>query len=159
MSNRMRFVPTAVAAGVTGAAIMFFVDPQSGRRRRKETAERTAAAARHTARTAERATRRARAQTDGLRHRAIHAVTGAPRPVANEEMLADRVRSELFRDARVPKGALNINVERDGVVVLRGEVRSLRQIEDIEHRVRDIPGVRDVENLLHQRGTPAPMHT
>jgi osmotically-inducible protein OsmY len=58
----------------------------------------------------------------------------------------------------VPKGSVNINVERDGVVVLRGEVQRPEQMAGIEARVRSIPGVRDVENLLHQPGTPARMH-
>jgi osmotically-inducible protein OsmY len=158
MADRMRFVPT-VAAGITGAAIVFFVDPQSGRRRRRQTADKAAATARHAARTTARAGRAAISEGDGLRRRVVHKVAGHPRPVASEEMLADRVRSELFRDSDVPKGAVNINVERDGVVVLRGEVVRPDQVEDLEERVRSIPGVRDVENLLHQRGTPAPMHS
>jgi osmotically-inducible protein OsmY len=152
----MRFVPT-LAGGALGAAILFFTDPQSGHRRRKQTAERTAAISRRAARTVTRAGRNAVADADGLRRRTLHSVAGRPRPVASDEMLADRVRSELFRDNGMPKGAVNINVEREGVVVLRGEVRR-EQIAGIEARARTIPGVRDVENLLHERGTPARMH-
>lgn len=157
MSSRMRFVPT-LAGGVVGAAIIFFTDPQSGRRRRRQAAERTTAVARRSARLATRATRSALAEGVGLRRRAMHMVAGQARPVASDEMLADRVRSEVLRSRAVPKGSLNINVERDGVVVLRGEVQRPEQVRSIETRVRRVPGVRDVENLLHEKGTPAPMH-
>jgi osmotically-inducible protein OsmY len=153
----MRFVPT-LAGGALGAAILFFTDPQSGHRRRKQTAERSAAMARRSARLATRVSHGAVAEGNALRRRALHSVAGRPRPVASEEMLADRVRSELFRNRAVPKGSVNINVERDGVVVLRGEVQRPEQMAGIEARVRSIPGVRDVENLLHQPGTPARMH-
>jgi hyperosmotically inducible protein len=152
-----RFPTPQVISGMAGAAIMFFVDPQSGRRRRKETVERTAAVARRSGRMTIRSAHRVVGEAEGIGKRVYHAVAGHPRPVANEEMLADRVRSELFRDQHIPKGALNINVEREDVVVLRGQVQR-EQIADIEHRVRHIPGVGDVENLLHPPGTPAPMH-
>jgi hyperosmotically inducible periplasmic protein len=159
MSNRMRFLPAVTGGVAAGAAVMFFVDPQSGRRRRKATVERTAAVARRTARTATRSTRAAVAESEGLGRRIVHTVAGRPRPVANEEMLADRVRSELFRNDSVPKGQLNVNVERDDTVVLRGQVQRPEEITAIERRVRGIPGVRDFENLLHTPGTPAPMHS
>jgi len=155
----MRLLSTAVAAAA-GAAASFFMDPQSGRRRRIESRDRSAAALRRTARMAQRGGRRAGAELDGQRRRLAHAMLGAgPRPPASDEMLADRVRSELFRDAQVPKGMLNINVERGGVVVLRGEVQRQEIVSDVESRVRRIAGVRDVENLVHTPGSPAPMHS
>lgn len=155
----MRLVSTALAGGA-GAAAAFFLDPQNGRRRRIESRDRSAAAVRRAARTVQRSGRRAGAEIDGQRRRMTHALMGAgPRPAASDEMLADRVRSELFRDAEVPKGMLNINVERGGVVVLRGEVQRPEIVRDVESRVRRIAGVRDVENLVHTPDTPAPTHT
>jgi osmotically-inducible protein OsmY len=68
-----------------------------------------------------------------------------------------KVESELFRDPSVPKGSININVEQ-GVVVLRGEVPDPELAERLEHEARAIPGVWEVENLLHGPGEPAPTH-
>jgi osmotically-inducible protein OsmY len=45
-----------------------------------------------------------------------------------------------------------------GIVQLRGEVDSPELIDDLVQKVRSIQGVREVENLLHLAGTPAPMH-
>jgi osmotically-inducible protein OsmY len=53
---------------------------------------------------------------------------------------------------------LNINVEREGVVVLRGQVQRDEIIRDVEARVRRVAGVRDVENLMHLPGTPVRTH-
>ena len=55
----------------------------------------------------------------------------------------------------VPKGDMNINCEH-GTVILRGEVDSVAEVAEVEERVRRIPGVRSVQNLLHPHGTPAP---
>jgi osmotically-inducible protein OsmY len=44
------------------------------------------------------------------------------------------------------------------VVVLRGEVADSAMSERLEHGARAIPGVWEVENLLHLPGEPAPTH-
>jgi hypothetical protein len=41
-------------------------------------------------------------------------------------------------------------------VVLRGQLEDARQIQRIEREVREVAGVRDVENLLHPPEVPAP---
>jgi gas vesicle protein len=158
MRPQLRFV-TTLAGAAAGAMAAFLLDPQNGRRRRTQAIDRTAGTIRRTARLATRTGRGATAELDGQRRRVMHAMSGEHRPVANEQTLADRVRSELFRDAAMPKGSLNINVERECVVVLRGEVQRPEIIGAIERKVRAIPGVRDVENLLHTPDTPATMHT
>ena len=73
----------------------------------------------------------------------------------DDATLVDKVESAIFRDPAVPKGQININVER-GRVVLRGEVDQSEQISALEAAARQVPGVTDVENLLHIPGTPAP---
>jgi len=75
--------------------------------------------------------------------------------LADDETLLQRVEAQLFRDRHVPKGELNITVEH-GTIILRGELSSVAEITALDERVRRIPGVRDVENLLHPHGTPAP---
>jgi osmotically-inducible protein OsmY len=71
---------------------------------------------------------------------------GTARP--DDATLVDKIRSEIFRDVDVPKGQININVEK-GKVVLRGEVDQPELIEQLVDRTRKVHGVEDVENLLH----------
>ena len=52
----------------------------------------------------------------------------------SDETLADKVRSEVFRDPMLPKGAVNLNVEA-GRVVLRGEVAEPALVKELERRV------------------------
>jgi osmotically-inducible protein OsmY len=75
----------------------------------------------------------------------------------DDATLARKVETEIFRDADVPKGQIDVNVQ-DGVVQLRGEVPSQDMLEDLVRKTRSVQGVRDVESLLHLPGTPAPMH-
>ena len=63
--------------------------------------------------------------------------------------------SELFRDQRIPKGSISINVE-NGVVLLRGEVADHALISRTVDRTRRIGGVVDVESLLHLPGESVP---
>ena len=71
--------------------------------------------------------------------------------------LARKVETEIFRDADVPKGQIDVNVQ-EGVVQLRGEVPNSDMLNDLVEKTRKVQGVRDVESLLHLPGTPAPMH-
>jgi osmotically-inducible protein OsmY len=89
----------------------------------------------------------------GRRRRAL---VGVSKDV-DDTTLAHKVETEIFRDDSVPKGQININAQ-DGVVQLRGEVPSEDMVNDLVEKTRSVQGVRDVENLLHLPGTPAPMH-
>jgi osmotically-inducible protein OsmY len=75
----------------------------------------------------------------------------------DDATLADKIRSEVFRDPGVPKGQVNVNVQR-GVVQLRGELPRAELIDELVEQTRKVQGVREVENLLHVAGTEAPMH-
>jgi len=55
----------------------------------------------------------------------------------------------------VPKGQISINAE-DGLVFLRGVIDRQEDIERIGAAARQIAGVREVENMIHLPGTPAP---
>jgi hypothetical protein len=133
---------------------MYFFDREGGRRRRHMLRDRFTARLRRIGRSFKHFWRGAAAGTNGVSHRIVHLV---PRPtdVADDETLRQRVESQLFRDRHVPKGDMNINCEH-GTVILRGEVSSVAEVAELEERVRRIPGVRAVQNLLHPRGTPAP---
>ncbi len=54
--------------------------------------------------------------TQKVKHR-----TEEDKPQPDDVTLARKVESEIFRDADVPKGQINVNAE-NGVIVLRGEV-------------------------------------
>jgi hyperosmotically inducible periplasmic protein len=122
----------AIATAIGG--VVYFFDPQQGGARRA----------------------RLRERLSGLFGGRAGAFEGGGE-AANDETLTQRVQSELFRDDDVPKGQINVNAQ-DGVVQLRGEVPSEDMIGDLAERARSVQGVRDVENLLHTPGQPAPMH-
>ncbi len=75
----------------------------------------------------------------------------------DDATLANKIRSEVFRDPDVPKGQINVSVQ-DGVAQLRGQVPRPELIDDLVKQTRKVQGVREVENLLHLPGTEAPMH-
>jgi osmotically-inducible protein OsmY len=68
--------------------------------------------------------------------------------------LARKVETEIFRPADAPKGQVSVNAE-NGVVFLRGEVSS-EWIERLGSEAQQVEGVKEVRNLLHAAGTPAP---
>jgi hypothetical protein len=136
-----------------GVALEYFLDPRSGRRRRKLVHDRVGRAVRRRVRAVERQAHYEAGKVIGLRHAIAHGHRGTPE--LDDVSLVRKVESELFRDRTVPKGQISINADR-GIVVLRGELDDSRQIRHIENAARKICGVRDVENLLHEPGAPAP---
>jgi osmotically-inducible protein OsmY len=134
------------AAGAVGLAAGYFLDPDSGRRRRHEARDRALAVIR---RGADRTRREAEYRTDQVEGKIAEAKSeaGPERPAANDQALADRVRSEIFQPADAPKGSVNVNVE-NGVVYLRGEVEQPDQIRKLVEQAGSVDGVSAVENLL-----------
>ena len=96
-------------------------------------------------------------RSDRLRRRATNrgiALVGAAQqmsPGAKPELddinLTRSVETEVIRSPGAPRG-VEVNAV-DGVVYLRGEVDRPGQIDQLEAHARAIPGVREVENLLH----------
>jgi osmotically-inducible protein OsmY len=134
-----------------GAALMYFFDPQQGRRRRNMARDRVLAFFRNRGREAARAVS---AEAHGLKEKATHRQE-EPKPGMDDATLAAKVQTEIFREADAPKGSVNVNVE-NGVVYLRGEVQQPELIDDLVARARKVQGVQDVENLLHLPGAEAP---
>jgi hypothetical protein len=137
-----------------GAALTYFFDPEQGRRRRAMARDRLAAFSRRRVREGERLGRSAAAQAGGLAQKAKH-MQEEPKPQPDDVTLTRKVETEIFRDADVPKGQINVNAE-NGKVFLRGEVEQPELIKDLEKRARKVQGVQDVENLLHLPGTETP---
>jgi hypothetical protein len=151
-----RSVPAAVAVGgfAAGALLEYFLDPKAGRRRRHTARDRMLARLRRGERRALVRARRAESHAVGVARRTINARRRAEEP-PDDLTLAQKVESQLFRRASVPKGQVSVNAE-DGVVFLRGVMDREEDIERIGDEARRIAGVRAVENLVHPPGTPAP---
>ena len=135
------------AIGATiGAGLAFLFDPQRGRSRRARLADQVSALARHSVRATERAGRIATSTAAGklqaIRHR------GDRIEVPNDQTLAEKVETALFRNPTIPKGNININAE-EGVIVLRGEVPDESMRRRLERDAAKVIGVEDVRNLLH----------
>jgi osmotically-inducible protein OsmY len=137
-----------------GALLAYFFDPQNGRRRRALFIDRAGAAARSGGRQAAQARAGVTAQAYSVAQQVQHRQE-EPKDL-DDATLADKVRTQIFRDADAPKGDVLVNVQ-NGVVQLRGEVEP-DLIDELVAETRKVQGVRDVENLLHTPGTQAPMH-
>jgi gas vesicle protein len=148
-------MPVLALGAAIGALLAYFFDPQNGKRRRKMTVDRTAAFVRARGREGARAGRGVAAEAYGVSQKVQH--LGEEPKDFDDATLANKVRSEALRGDEVPAGGVSVNVQ-GGVVQLRGEVKRQELIEELVDRVRSVQGVRDVENLLHVPGTPAPTH-
>ncbi|HEY8694494.1 MAG TPA: BON domain-containing protein [Chloroflexota bacterium] len=147
LRERSRIEPwQLLAAAAFGGALVYFLDPVIGNRRRKLALQRAAGALRRWTRSLGRTGRKMGDDISGKRQALIHGHDS--REPMDDATLAHKVESVLFRDPQVPKGRININAEH-GVVVLRGEVEQPSEMRDIERTVRDIAGVHEVRSLLH----------
>jgi osmotically-inducible protein OsmY len=138
-----------------GALLGFFLDPKAGRRRRHTARDRMMARLRRGERRAAMRARRAESHAVGIARRTLNAAHPRHREPFDDVSLARKVESEVYRRARVPKGDISINAE-DGLVFLRGVMDRQEDIERIEAATRQVAGVREVQNLIHLPGTPAP---
>jgi hypothetical protein len=142
------------AGAATGATFMYLADPDRGRRRRVIARQRTIAAIRRSRRHANKLSRRTSAKISGVASWALH-LPGGPEPVVDDQMLTDRIMSQVFRDREIPRGRVNINVQ-DGVAVLRGQLDQPEQIRELREAVEHVHGVREVESYLHLPEVAAP---
>src|SRR5205085_11370037 len=83
---------------------------------------------------------------------------GAGTDSLTDVALARKVESMIFRPEDAPKGRVSVNAE-DSVVFLRGEVETQDQIEMLVRGAEHVEGVREVRNLMHLPGEPAPTTT
>lgn len=151
-SGRKRLVATGVVAGLG----TYLLDPKNGKRRRKVVTDKAGKLLRRSAREAERKGRYAEGVVHGAAHKAGAGSDRAPTEVRlNDPALARKVETEIFRDRQAAKGRVNVMAE-NGVVSLRGQVDSESEIGELVTAAQKVEGVRQVENLMHTAGTPAP---
>ena len=148
-------MPVFALGTALGALLAYFFDPQNGKLRRHMFVDRTAGLARTGARRSARAGRGVAAEAYGVSQKVQHR-TEEPKSF-DDATLANKIRTQVFRDADAPKGEVSVNVQ-NGVVQLRGEVDGPELIDELVEQTRKVQGVREVENLLHLPGTPPPMH-
>jgi osmotically-inducible protein OsmY len=133
-----------------GALLAYFFDRDNGRRRRALARDRFRA---YFGKMSDRA-EQASAKAEAVKQKATH-LKEEEKPQPDDVTLARKVETEIFRDADVPKGQINVNAE-NGKIVLRGEVEKPAMIKDLEKRAKKVQGVAEVENLLHTPGSAAP---
>jgi hypothetical protein len=144
-------LPLVWLGAVVGAGLAYFLDPDRGKGRRAQTRDRLAATFRRVGREAGRRGRWSQGPITGLAARVAGALSS--REPMNDATLTAKVESELFRDAEVPKGRININAE-NGTVILRGVAESRDQIEQLLAQTASIAGVRVARSLLRTEDEP-----
>src|SRR5262245_1528107 len=127
---------TMLIAVITGAALMFFLDPVTGRRRR--------ALARYQVVRGMNPTRRfSRAAAHDFANRAAalgRRSTKRPRPIPDDDALRDQVKTALGRVISHP-GAVHVIVRR-GVVRLDGAILS-HELKSLFEAITAVDGVRE----------------
>jgi len=125
-----------------GAALMYVLDPERGKRRRALVRDKVAGAA-------NRAGDRLGARSRDFRNRArgvAAQVKSIARPeIVDDSVLEERVRAELGRAVSNP-GAIEV-IALAGSVTLSGPVVT-RELDDLLSAVRGVPGVANLENRL-----------
>jgi hypothetical protein len=152
----------ALAGAGVGAGLMYFADPQEGRRRRAWLRD----AAAHTVHTVEEAagtvSRDAEHRVVGLAARALGSLVEQPAPT--DEVLAARVRTRVGRLVS-HSGAIDVSA-KSGRVTLSGPVFEA-EVEQLVNGVRDIAGVTGVDHHLEPHADagnisalqgPGPLH-
>lgn len=140
----------AIAGFAAGAAYLF--DPHKGRGRRIRISQRTAHVLKQAA---HKAAGRMRYVSMSASQRLRHRIAGRPQSAVDGSTLLDRVESEVFTNPAIPHGKLTFDVAGTTVMV-RGQLDSPQQIDEVVAAVGRVPGVGAVKSFLHLPGTPAP---
>ncbi len=135
-----------------GAAAAYLYDPERGRGRRARLKDQAEARLRKVRREAERKGRHAQSTAEG---KAEQLARSQAAPPPDDLTLVDKVKSEVLGQDRFREYPVVIDAV-DGVVTMRGELADPSSVDEIRRAIEAVPGVREVRNLVHARGTPAP---
>lgn len=138
----MNTVLRLAAAFTAGAALMYYLDPVAGRRRRAMMRDRGVAAGHDAEDFARAKSKRAIDRAQGVVARARAGLSTAP---VDDGQLNGRIRSKLGRLVEHP-GEVNVDVH-DGHVVLRGRAKDT-EIDNLTATLVAMRGVADVENRM-----------
>ena len=153
MNSAVSFALGAAA----GAAAAHLLDPENGAARRGRLREQVTARARRGASAVQAQAQEAAGTVQEQARQAAAVAPAGEEPRLedpDDQTLARRVETEIFRDADAPKGGVSVDVQA-GVAYLRGEAPQ-EWIPRFGERAGAVEGVSRVENLLHPPGTPAP---
>ena len=145
---------TLLFGAAAGAAAAHFLDPDSGARRRSMLRDKSASKARSGAGQAARSASYAADKAKGAVATATPSMGDRIEDV-DDVTLARKVETEIFRDPDAPKGQVSVDVQA-GVANLRGMVPDEGWITKLADDAKKVDGIKDVNNLLHRPGTPAP---
>lgn len=134
-----------------GAAAAYLADPDRGNARRAELAQR-ATAARNDLQ--EQVVDRGRDATQRAVGAAIDAVPEVTDP--SDAKLLERVRSQAIGHADADTSRIVTTARDGGVIEVRGELDTDTDRRDLLRAVADVDGVREVVDLTHLPGQPAP---
>ena len=134
-----------LVAGLTGAALMFFLDPTGGRRRRALVRDRFVREAHRTQRFGRAATRDLTNRLTGMAARVTHPAARETTTLDQDDELAAKVRTSFGRAVTHP-GAVHVAVRR-GVVDLDGAVLS-HELAPLIDAIAGVHGVVGVNNRL-----------
>lgn len=133
----------ALLAGIgIGAAVMYFLDPERGTRRRHVLADKTRRSLRVTRRELHDAAENAKNHTRGKVIELTHRLNEEP---VDDARLVDRVRAELGH--HVERARAIVVTAEGGRVTLTGEV-PYDQIERAAKTAAGVRGVREIDNRL-----------
>jgi osmotically-inducible protein OsmY len=138
--NGLMKVATVFAAG---AAAMYYLDPDAGRRRRAMTRDKSLAAGRDLQENARQAGRRISNRAQGAVSEVSSGMDDAP---VSDQKLEARIRSQLGHMVDRP-GDIAVEVN-DGHVVLSGTA-SDEEVASLTRELAGMDGVADVENRMH----------
>jgi osmotically-inducible protein OsmY len=147
---------TLLFGAALGAAAAHLLDPDKGAQRRNQLRDRSLSKARQGASQATSAATQAAGKAKGAAATATPSMPGSDKiEDVDDVTLARKVETEIFRPADAPKSDVSVDVQ-EGVVHLRGMVADEQWIARLAEDAGKVDGVKDVKNLLHQPGTPAP---
>jgi osmotically-inducible protein OsmY len=133
-------------AFLAGAGTAYFLDPQTGKKRRHEARDRSLRALRRFGRLGVKKAKLAGGHAQGVAAVARRAVA-EPDVSVDDETVAQRIRSDALRDVGLSTKDVDVSVE-DGLARLRGSVASVDLADRLVARVRKIAGVNDVSAEL-----------
>jgi len=142
LMKNQNVVATSVGAAGAAAALMFFLDPDRGTRRRALVRDKTRSWAKNTQKSLTKATRDL-----GHRVQGVLAETRSHLPArepADDAVLTERIRSKLGRLVSHPS-AIEVTV-RDGTVTLSGDVLQ----SEMRDLLSSVSSARDVENVRNK---------
>lgn len=140
---------SAMVGGMAlGAGLMFFFDPDRGRRRRALVRDKTVHLARASRNGFQFLSRGVAQRTRALVARAASLLTAE---LVSDDVLAERVRSHLGHVLSHP-GSIEVSVA-DRRVTLRGPILS-REVDELLARIAAVRGVAAVDNKLELHEAP-----